>query len=200
LKTGAAAEGIRLKLQDLMQAPQVSRELAYQLDGFYRVRDWTQQNVNFFKATQTERMVMFIILSMIVAVAAFNILSTLVMLVTEKQSDVAILRTLGMSGGQVMGIFMVSGTLIGLIGTVIGTISGILFAINIDSIVGWLENLFKTEFLSKEVYYITEISADLHTADVVAIVTVAFSLSILATLYPAWRASRVQPAEALRYE
>ena len=200
LKTGTAAEGIRLKLQDLMQAPQVSRDLAYQLDGFYRVRDWTQQNVNFFKATQTERMVMFIILSMIVAVAAFNILSTLVMLVTEKQSDVAILRTLGMSGGQIMGIFMVSGTLIGLIGTVIGTISGILFAINIETIVGWLERAFQTEFLSKEVYYITEISADLHTSDVVAIVTVAFSLSILATLYPAWRASRVQPAEALRYE
>ena len=200
LKTGAAAEGIRLKLKDLMQAPQVSRELAYQLDGFYRVRDWTQQNVNFFKATQTERMVMFIILSMIVAVAAFNILSTLVMLVTEKQSDVAILRTLGMSSSQIMGIFMVSGTLIGLIGTVIGTISGILFAINIDSIVSWLEHFFQTEFLSKEVYYITEISADLHTSDVVAIVSVAFGLSILATLYPAWRASRVQPAEALRYE
>ncbi|WP_395374779.1 lipoprotein-releasing ABC transporter permease subunit [Marinicella sp. W31] len=200
LKTGAAAEGIRLKLQDLMQAPQVSRELAYQLDGFYRVRDWTQQNVNFFKATQTERMVMFIILSMIVAVAAFNILSTLVMLVTEKQSDVAILRTLGMSSSQIMGIFMVSGTLIGLIGTVIGTISGILFAINIDSIVSWLEKMFQTEFLSKEVYYITEISADLHASDVISIVTVAFGLSILATLYPAWRASRVQPAEALRYE
>lgn len=200
LRKGNGVEGIRLKLEDLMQAPEVSRKLAYQMDGFYRVRDWTQENVNFFKATQTERVVMFIILSMIVAVAAFNILSTLVMLVTEKQSDVAILRTLGMSSLQVMGIFMISGTLIGLIGTVLGTIAGILFAINLESIVHWLETTFKTEFLSKEVYYITEISADLHSADVITIVIVAYGLSVLATIYPAWRASRVQPAEALRYE
>ncbi len=200
LRAGDNVEGIRLKLDDMMRAPAVSRELGLSFDTYYRVRDWTQQNVNFFKATKTERMVMFIILSMIVAVAAFNILSTLVMLVTEKQSDVAILRTLGMSAGQVMLIFMVSGTLIGLIGTVLGTLGGLLISVNIEGIVGWLEGFFQTEFLSKEVYYISEITSDLHTADVVSIVVVAFSLSILATLYPAWRASRVQPAEALRYE
>jgi lipoprotein-releasing system permease protein len=137
---------------------------------------------------------------MIVAVAAFNILSTLVMLVTEKQSDVAILRTLGLSGAQVMGIFMVTGTIIGFIGTVIGTLAGLLFAININSIIEVLEGWFNTEFLAKDVYYITELSADLHTMDIVTIVGIAFSLSILATLYPAWHASRVQPAEALRYE
>jgi lipoprotein-releasing system permease protein len=195
-----AAEGVRIKVTDLMQAPRIVRELGPKLDGFYRIRDWTQEHVNFFKATKTERTVMFIILSMIVAVAAFNILSTLVMLVTDKQSDVAILRTLGLSGGQVMGVFMVTGTLIGFIGTVIGTISGLLFAININSIIETLEGWFNTEFLAKDVYYITEISADLHVADVLTIVTIAFSLSLLATLYPAWRASRVQPAEALRYE
>ncbi|MCX7553673.1 lipoprotein-releasing ABC transporter permease subunit [Marinicella sp. S1101] len=195
-----AAEGVRIKVDDLMQAPQIVRELAPDLDGFYRIRDWTQEHVNFFKATRTERMVMFIILSMIVAVAAFNILSTLVMLVTEKQADVAILRTLGISSGQIMGIFMVSGTLIGLIGTTLGTIFGIITAININSIIQTLEGWFNTEFLSKDVYYITEISADLQTMDVLTIIGIAFGLSILATIYPAWRASRVEPAEALRYE
>lgn len=195
-----AAAGVRIKVTDLMKAPQIVRELGPQLDGFYRIRDWTQQHVNYFKATKTERTVMFIILSMIVAVAAFNILSTLVMLVTDKQSDVAILRTLGLSGGQVMGVFMVTGTLIGFIGTVIGTIAGLLFAININTIIKTLESWFNTDFLAKDVYYISEIYADLHTLDVVTIVGIAFGLSVLATLYPAWRASRVQPAEALRYE
>jgi len=195
-----SAEGVRIKVDDLMQAPMIARDLGSQLDGFYRIRDWTQEHVNYFKATRTERMVMFIILSMIVAVAAFNILSTLVMLVTEKQSDVAILRTLGLSGSQVMGIFMVSGTLIGLIGTSIGTLLGIVVALNINSIIQVLEGWFNTEFLSKEIYYITEISADLQTTDVLTIVGIAFGLSILATLYPAWRASQVEPAEALRYE
>jgi len=195
-----AAEGVRIKVTDLMQAPQIARELGPTLEGFYRIRDWTQEHVNFFKATRTERMVMFIILSMIVAVAAFNILSTLVMLVTEKQADVAILRTLGMSSSQIMGVFMVSGTLIGLIGTTIGTLLGILVSININSIIQTLEGWFHTEFLSKDVYYITEISADMRTTDVVTIISIAFGLSILATLYPAWRASKVDPAEALRYE
>ncbi|MCF6301099.1 MAG: lipoprotein-releasing ABC transporter permease subunit [Proteobacteria bacterium] len=195
-----SAEGIRLKMDDLMQAPLIARELAYEMDGFYKIRDWTQEHVNYFKATKTERMGMFIILSMIVAVAAFNILSTLVMLVTEKQSDIAILRTQGMSGGQIMAIFMVSGTLIGLTGTIIGTIAGIVFAANINSIMNVLETWFNTEFFSKEIYYISEISADLHSSDVITIVAVAFGLSVLATIYPAWRASKILPAEALRYE
>ncbi len=195
-----SAEGIRIKMDDLMQARSIAREIGEDLSGFLKVRDWTQENINFFKATRTERIVMFIILSMIVAVAAFNILSTLVMLVTEKQSDVAILRTLGLSGGKIMGIFLVSGTLIGFIGTAVGTVFGIVTALNINSIIKTLESWFNTEFMSKEVYYITEISADLQTADVLMIVGIAFGLSVLSTLYPAWRASRIQPAEALRHE
>ncbi len=199
-RTGDGVEGIRLELKDLMQAPRVARELARELGGFYRVRDWTQQNVNFFKATQTERMVMFIILSMIVAVAAFNILSTLVMLVTEKQSDIAILRTQGLSRRQVMGIFMVTGVVIGLIGTALGTAAGLVIAYNIDVIIPALERFFHTDFMSADVYYVSEITADVKWHDVLTIVLVSFGLTLLATIYPAWRASRVQPAEALRYE
>ncbi len=199
-RTGDGVEGIRLELDDLMRAPVVARELARELGGFYRVRDWTQQNVNFFKATQTERMVMFIILSMIVAVAAFNILSTLVMLVTEKQSDIAILRTQGFSRRQVMAVFMVTGLVIGLIGTALGTLAGVIVAWNIDVIVPALERFFHTDFMSADVYYVSEITADLKWRDVLTIVSVSFGLTLLATIYPAWRASRVQPAEALRYE
>ena len=199
-KTKGGIEGIRIKTSDLMQAPKTAYHLSEKLGGFYRVRDWTQENSNFYQATQQERMVMFIILSMIVAVAAFNILSTMVMLVTEKNSDIAILRTLGMSGFQVMNIFMVSGVIIGAIGTIIGTVLGLIVSINVSSIISWLEDYFKTDFMSSDVYYISDITADIHRADVVAIVTVAFGLSVLATIYPAWRASRIQPAEALRYE
>jgi lipoprotein-releasing system permease protein len=199
-QTNKGIEGIRIKTNDLMQAPKTARKLSDKLGGFYRVRDWTQENSNFYQATQQERIVMFIILSMIVAVAAFNILSTMVMLVTEKNSNIAILRTLGMSSGQVMKIFMVSGVVIGAIGTIIGTVLGLIVSINVSSIVDWLESYFETDFMSSEVYYISDITADIHQADVIAIVCVAFGLSILATVYPAWRASRVQPAEALRYE
>ncbi len=197
---GGAVEGVRLKMDDLMQAREIAQEVGAGLSGFLRIRDWTSQHVNFFKATRTERMVMFIILSMIVAVAAFNILSTLVMLVTEKQSDVAVLRTLGLSGKNIMAIFMISGTLIGLVGTLLGLVAGVVVSLNISSIMNTLESWFNTEFLSKEVYYITEINADLQSNDVVMIVGIAFAMSVLSTLYPAWRASRVQPAEALRHE
>lgn len=195
-----AIEGIRIKTNDLMQAPKIAHQLSDKLGGFFKVRDWTQENSNFYQATQQERIVMFIILSMIVAVAAFNILSTMVMLVTEKNSNIAILRTLGMSGGQVMKIFMVSGVVIGAIGTIIGTILGLIVSFNISPIIAQLEDYFKVDFMSSEVYYISDITADVHQNDVIAIVIVAFGLSILATIYPAWRASRVQPAEALRYE
>jgi len=199
-KTNGGIEGIRIKTDDLMRAPEIAHRLSDKLGGFFKVRDWTQENSNFYQATQQERIVMFIILSMIVAVAAFNILSTMVMLVTEKNSDIAILRTLGLSGGQVMNIFMVSGVLIGTIGTIIGTVLGLIVSFNVSSIIAWLEDYFKTDFMSSEVYYISDITADVHQADVVAIVAVAFGLSVLATIYPAWRASRIQPAEALRYE
>jgi len=199
-KTNGGIEGIRIKTVDLMEAPRIAYQLTDKLGGFFKVRDWTQENSNFYQATQQERIVMFIILSMIVAVAAFNILSTMVMLVTEKNSDIAILRTLGLSGGQVMNIFMISGTVIGAIGTIIGTILGLIISFNVSTIISWLEGYFKVDFMSSDVYYISDITADVHQADVVAIVVVAFGLSILATIYPAWRASRIQPAEALRYE
>ena len=199
-KTNGGIEGIRIKTNDLMQAPKIAYQLRDKLGGFFKVRDWTQENSNFYQATQQERIVMFIILSMIVAVAAFNILSTMVMLVTEKNSDIAILRTLGMSGSQVMNIFMVSGVVIGSIGTLIGAGLGLIVSINVSSIISSIESYFEVDFMSSDVYYISDITADIHQADVVAIVVVAFSLSVLATIYPAWRASRIQPAEALRYE
>jgi len=199
-RTKGGIQGIRIKTNDLMQAPRIAFRLSENLGGFYKVRDWTQENSNFYQATQQERMVMFIILSMIVAVAAFNILSTMVMLVTEKNSDIAILRTLGMSGSQVMGIFMISGVIIGAIGTLIGTLLGLIVSINISPIISSLESYFEVDFMSSEVYYISDITADIHLSDVYSIVTVAFGLSVLATIYPAWRASRVHPAEALRYE
>lgn len=195
-----SAEGIRLKVNDLMQANVIAREIGQNLEGFLKVRDWTQQHVNFFKATRTERMAMFIILSMIVAIAAFNILSTLVMLVTEKQSDVAVLRTLGLSGGRIMLVFMIAGTLIGLVGTILGMVAGIIVSLNISSIIQTIEGWFNTEFLSKEVYYITELTADLQQNDVLLIAGIAFAMSVLSTLYPAWRAAKIHPAEALRHE
>jgi lipoprotein-releasing system permease protein len=199
-KSNGGIEGIRIKTDDLMQAPRIAFQLSDKLGGFYKVRDWTQENSNFYQATQQERVVMFIILSMIVAVAAFNILSTMVMLVTEKNSDIAILRTLGMSGSQVMNIFMITGVVIGTIGTLLGMVLGLIVSFNVSSIISSIESYFEVDFMSSDVYYISDITADVHQSDVIAIVAVAFSLSVLATLYPAWRASRIQPAEALRYE
>jgi len=192
--------GVRLKIKDLFLAPRVSRELAASLPGDYYVRDWTQQNANFFRAVQMEKTVMFVIMFFIVAVAAFNIVSTLVMVVTDKQADIAILRTLGASPGSIMKIFIVQGTVIGVIGTLIGVGGGVLLAANIDVVVPFIERLFGMHFLAKDVYYISELPSDVHTSDVVAIATVSFLLSLLATLYPSWRASKINPAEALRYE
>ncbi|MBT9614190.1 MAG: FtsX-like permease family protein, partial [Burkholderiales bacterium] len=192
--------GVRLKIKDLYLAPRVSRELAASLPGDYYVRDWTQQNANFFRAVQMEKTVMFVIMFFIVAVAAFNIVSTLVMVVTDKQADIAILRTLGASPGSIMKIFIVQGTVIGVIGTLIGVGGGVLLAANIDVVVPFIERLFGMHFLAKDVYYISELPSDVQTSDVVAIATVSFLLSLLATLYPSWRASKINPAEALRYE
>jgi lipoprotein-releasing system permease protein len=198
---GNNVTGIRLKLEDMFQAPRVSRELARKLpQGSYYVTDWTRQHENFFRAVATEKTVMFIILTLIVAVAAFNIVSTLVMVVTDKQADIAILRTLGATPRSIMAIFMVQGSLIGVIGTVLGVIFGVLLTINIENIVPFVERIIGRQFLASDVYYITQLKGELHWEDVGKIAGVSLVLSLLASRYPAKRASRMQPAEALRYE
>jgi len=199
-RMGDTVSGVRLKLKDIFAAPRVVRELAQMLPGNMYLRDWTHQNANFFRAIQMEKTVMFVIMFFIVAVAAFNIVSTLVMVVTDKQADIAILRTLGASPRSIMKIFIVQGTIIGVVGTLIGVIGGVALASNIDVVVPAIERLFGIHFLSKDVYYISELPSDVQVMDVVWIALVSFTLSLLATLYPSWRASKVNPAEALRYE
>ena len=192
--------GVRLKLDDLFKAPRVSRELAGRIDADAFISDWTRSHANFFRAVQIEKNMMFIILSLIVAVAAFNIVSTLVMAVTDKQADIAILRTLGASPGSIMAIFMVQGALIGFIGLGLGIAGGVVLALNVDVVVPFIERMLGTQFLAKEVYYISNLPSELQWSDVTTITGVAFVLALLATIYPSWRASRVNPAEALRYE
>ncbi|MBC7786098.1 MAG: lipoprotein-releasing ABC transporter permease subunit [Methylophilaceae bacterium] len=201
-RMGDKVSGVRLKLDDLFLAPQVSQQLASSLstEGTYFVTDWTQQHANFFRAVQMEKRVMFVILGLIVAVAAFNIVSTLVMAVTDKRADIAIMRTLGASPRSIMQIFMIQGALIGVIGTVVGAVIGIIIALNIDVIIPFIENLFHVQFLSKDVYYISDLPSKLIWADVVTIVVMSFVLSLLATIYPSWKAAKINPAEALRYE
>ncbi len=195
-----AVTGIRLKLRDLFQAPRLARELAQQLPDGYTARDWTQDHASFFRAVQIEKTAMFVILTLIVAVAAFNIVSALVMVVTDKQADIAILRTLGATPLSIMGIFIVQGITIGLIGTLLGLIGGVSLATHIDVVVPFIEQLFGVKFLAPDVYLISDLPAQVQWADVSTIGLVAFGLATLATLYPAWRAARTQPAEALRYE
>ncbi|MFW2134014.1 lipoprotein-releasing ABC transporter permease subunit [Ectothiorhodospira haloalkaliphila] len=199
-QTDDAVSGLRLKLDDMMRAPIIARQVAAELDGRFWVNDWTRQHANFFRAVQTEKTVMFIILSLIVAVAAFNIVSTLVMVVIDKQADIAILRTLGLSPRSVMAVFMVQGTVIGVVGTLLGVAGGITLALNVETIVPAIESLLGQQFLSPDVYYISDLPSELNLQDVGRIGSLAFALTVLATLYPAWRASRTQPAEALRYE
>lgn len=192
--------GLRLKTTDIMAAPQISRDIVNQLPGEYWVVDWTQRHANFFKALQTEKIVMFVILAMIIAVAAFNIVSTMVMVVTDKQTDIAVLRTLGASPRSVMRIFIIQGTVTGLIGMLAGLVGGVWLASNVETIVPAIERLFQVQFLSPEVYYISELPSSLHWYDVIWVCTVAFIMNVLATIYPALRAARTQPVEALRYE
>ena len=192
--------GVRLKLHDLFESRQVALALLPKLAADVYISDWTRSHANFFRAVQMEKNVMFIILLLIVAVAAFNIVSTLVMAVTDKQPDIAILRTLGAAPSGIMAVFIVQGALIGLIGTLMGVGGGVLLALNIDVVVPFIEGLFGVHFLAKDVYYISELPSDLRGGDVILIAVVSFVLSLLATLYPSWRASRVNPAEALRYE
>ncbi len=195
-----AVSGLRLKLDDLFNAPRITQEMANILGDDFRVSDWTKAHSNFFRAVQTEKRVMFIILMLIVAVAAFNIVSTLVMVVTDKRGDIAILKTQGLSNLSVMGIFIVLGGIIGLVGTVIGTIGGIALALNVETIVPAIEKTFGVQFMAADVYYISQVPSKLMWADVYWIAAMALILSLLATLYPAWQASRINPAEVLRYE
>jgi lipoprotein-releasing system permease protein len=192
--------GVRLKLTDLFLAPQVARELMRTLRADVMVSDWTRSHANFFRAVQIEKRVMFIILTLIVAVAAFNLVSTLVMAVTEKQADIAILRTLGATPASIMKIFVIQGLIIGVVGTLAGVTLGVLTALNVETVVPAIERVFGVQFLAKDVYYISDLPSDLHWDDVVTVGSVSLALSWLATLYPSFRASRTNPAEALRYE
>ncbi len=199
-RMGDSVSGISARLADLDQAPRVAMELESKLPPDTYATDWTRQNANYFSAVKMEKKMMFIILSLIVAVAAFNIVSTLVMAVTDKQADIAILRTLGASPSSIMKIFMVQGVLIGLVGALIGVLGGVLIALNIGSIVPFIEHLFGVQFLAKDVYFITELPSDVQQSDVFTVAIFSFAISLVATLYPSWRASKTQPAEALRYE
>jgi lipoprotein-releasing system permease protein len=191
--------GLRLKLHNLFNAPGIAHELRETLPGNYRTADWTYQHANFFRALKTEKTVMFVILFLIVAVAAFNIVSTLVMVVTDKRADIAILRTLGATPASIMGTFMVQGTIIGFIGTLLGMVGGVTLAFNVETVVPQIEAFFGVQFLPAEVYYISELPSELNWSDVITICSTAFLLCVLVTLYPAWRAARTQPVEALRY-
>lgn len=192
--------GVRLKLDDMQQAPQIAQALVQQLGAGVLVRDWSQQNRTWFAAVQTEKRMMFIILTLIIAVAAFNLVSTLVMTVTDKQSDIAILRTLGAAPRSIMKIFVVQGALIGCIGTMLGVTLGALVAYNIDVIVPAIERALGLHFLPKDIYFISNLPSDPRWHDIATIGAVSLALSLLATLWPSWNASRTKPAEALRYE
>ena len=192
--------GVRLKLSDLHQAPRVAAELGRSMSGPLYIRDWTRQNRTWFAAVQVEKRMMFIILTLIVAVAAFNLVSTLVMTVTDKRADIAILRTLGASPGSIMGIFVVQGAMVGVIGTLAGLLLGLGVAFNIDVIVPALERLLGATFLPQDIYLISRMPSDPQSSDILPVGLIALVLAFVATLYPSWRASRVNPAEALRYE
>lgn len=199
-RLGDRITGVRLRLVDLYEARQVSHELARNFGGLFRVLNWTDYHRNFFAALETEKRMMSLILSLIVAVAAFNIISTLVMVVTDKQSDIAVLRSMGASPGTIMNIFIIQGAVIGLIGTLLGVIGGVALALNVETVVDAIEAWFEVRFIDPDVYYISKLPSDLHWDDVGFIGIGAFLISLLATLYPAWRAARTRPAEALRYE
>jgi lipoprotein-releasing system permease protein len=197
---GEGVTGVRLRLHDMDQAFAVGRDLAIRLKGPYRVTDWSEENANLFRALKMEKTVMAILLSLIIAMGAFNLVSSQVMLVTDKQADIAILRTLGLTPAQVMKVFMVQGSLIGIIGTLTGVIGGIALTLNLDHILKGVERVFGIQLMPEDVYYITGLPTDLQASDVITIACVALAMAFVATLYPAWRAARTAPAEALRYE
>ncbi|MBE0484536.1 lipoprotein-releasing ABC transporter permease subunit [Marinobacter sp.] len=200
MRTGGRAEGVRLLVDDLFAAPRVVNQVAQDLGGRYYVSDWTRTHGNLFQAIRMEKTMIGLLLMFIVAVAAFNIVSTLVMVVTDKTADIAILRTMGATPGRVMRIFIIQGAVIGVFGTLMGTVLGIVGALNISAFIAWLEDLMGHQFLSADVYFISYLPSQLQWNDVAIISGAGFALSLLATIYPAWRASRIEPAEALRYE
>ena len=201
LRMGDGVTGVRLKLTDMFQAWNVARDLAGDIGEYYRIRDWSRDHANFFRAIQMEKSVMFVILSLIVAVAAFNLVSSLIMLVTDKQADIAILRTLGLSPGSVMAVFVVQGTLIGISGIVLGIVGGVVLTENLNAIMHVIEAIVGFELMPADVYYISGgVPTELRIDNILAVAGIAFGMCMVATLYPAWRASRTDPAAALRYE
>ncbi|MBL8481471.1 MAG: lipoprotein-releasing ABC transporter permease subunit [Rhodocyclaceae bacterium] len=199
-RMGEAVSGVRLKLADLFEAPALTRSLLQTLPPGLMVTDWTRSHANFFRAVAIEKNMMFIILSLIVAVAAFNIVSTLIMAVTDKEADIAILRTLGASPASIMVVFVIQGLVIGLVGLALGVAGGLALSWNLDVAVPALERLLGVTLWNKEVYFISELPSQVQWPDVYVIVSVAFVLVLISTLYPSWRAARVDPAQALRYE
>jgi lipoprotein-releasing system permease protein len=199
-RMGDTVSGVRLRVADMFAAPRIARELARGFDQDVFVSDWSRLNAGWFRAVEIEKRMMFIILSLIVAVAAFNIVSTLVMAVTEKRSDIAILRTLGATPSSVMAIFIVQGALIGVLGTLVGVVGGVALAANVDVVVPFIERTFGIQFLAKDVYFISELPSEVRAPDVVFVGLVSLALSFVATLYPSWKASRIDPVQALRHE
>lgn len=200
MRTGGKAQGVRLLVDDLFAAPKVAEEAARLLDGRYYISDWTRTHGNLFQAIRMEKTMIGLLLMFIVAVAAFNIVSTLVMVVTDKTADIAILRTMGATPGRIMRIFIVQGAVIGIFGTLVGTTLGVVGALNISAFISWLEGVLGHQFLNANVYFISYLPSQLQWVDVFIISGAGLAMSLLATIYPAWRASRVDPAEALRYE
>jgi lipoprotein-releasing system permease protein len=192
--------GIRLSVTDIFNAPEIVREAALEGGGGVLVSDWTRQHINFFRSIQITKSILFVILLMVIAVAAFNIVSTLVMVVKDKQSDIAILRTVGATPGEVLRVFVTQGSVIGVLGTLAGMALGVLLSVNLESIVQFMETVFGIKFLAADVYFISDLPADLRIPDVVRICSISLVLALLSTIYPAWRGARTLPAEALRYE
>jgi lipoprotein-releasing system permease protein len=199
-RMGEQVTGLRLKLTDMFTAPRVVRDLALSLGGGYYIDDWTRKHANFFRSIQVTKTVMFVILLLVVGVAAFNIVSTLVMVVKEKQADIAILRTVGASPGSILGIFVIQGTAIGAIGTLAGVLLGVLISVNLEALIHALEALLGTQFMDARVYFMSDLPATVRWSDVLTISATAFGLCCLSTLYPSWRAARTQPARALRHD